>query len=360
MIFSTDNLLAAKNGLKLWSTNVVPSLLPFFIATELLNYTNITIILGKLLSKVMRPMFNIPGEGAYAFIMGIISGYPVGAKIVSDLYEKGTCTKNEAERMLAFTNNSGPLFIIGTVGILLFGNTNIGALLFFTHIISGITVGILLGICSRMSASKNINQVYANKSIGYENKEISFSDLGNILALSISKSISTVLQIGGFVVLFSVILSIVNRLNIIEYISNILELVHIPNNISKSLFFGIIELTNGVGLAANLHEKIISNNIILCSFLLGFGGLSVLLQVLSIISKVGLNIKTYFIGKLLHGIFAALYTYIFIYNFSIFNLDICTSSESSFNVFSFACLFSLAVVITCILFHTQKKFLKHN
>ena len=63
----------------------------------------------------MRPIFNVPGEGAFAFIMGIISGYPVGAKIVSDFKSRNICTDVECERLLAFTNNAGPLFIVGTV-----------------------------------------------------------------------------------------------------------------------------------------------------------------------------------------------------------------------------------------------------
>lgn len=63
------------------------------------------------------------GVGAYAFIMGIISGYPVGAKIVTEFRLNGDCSKAEAERLLAFTNNSGPLFIIGTIGVSMFGNT---------------------------------------------------------------------------------------------------------------------------------------------------------------------------------------------------------------------------------------------
>ncbi len=63
------------------------------------------------------------GIGAYAFVMGIISGYPVGAKIVTEFKNNGECSKAEAERLLSFTNNSGPLFIIGTVGIAMFGNT---------------------------------------------------------------------------------------------------------------------------------------------------------------------------------------------------------------------------------------------
>ena len=63
----------------------------------------------------MRPIFNVPGEGAFPLIMGIISGYPVGAKIVTNFRKNNICTKEEAERLITFTNNSGPLFIIGTV-----------------------------------------------------------------------------------------------------------------------------------------------------------------------------------------------------------------------------------------------------
>lgn len=115
VIFSKSNLTAAKNGLKLWANNVVPSLLPFFIATNLLSHTNVIKYVSKACNKFMRPIFNVPGECAYAFILGLISGYPVGAKIVTDLNDNNLCTTEEAERMLCFTNNSGPLFIIGTV-----------------------------------------------------------------------------------------------------------------------------------------------------------------------------------------------------------------------------------------------------
>ncbi len=115
VIFSKDNLQASKDGLSLWVTSVVPALLPFFIACELLSYTDIVNFLGRKLKKIMRPLFNVPGEGAFPLIMGIISGYPVGAKIVTNFRKNGICTKEEAERLITFTNNSGPLFIIGTV-----------------------------------------------------------------------------------------------------------------------------------------------------------------------------------------------------------------------------------------------------
>lgn len=96
--FSRDNLTAAKDGLTLWVTSVVPALLPFFIACELLSQTDIIDFLGKKLNKIMRPIFNVPGEGAFPLIMGIISGYPVGAKIVTNfrnsrtLYKRGRWT----------------------------------------------------------------------------------------------------------------------------------------------------------------------------------------------------------------------------------------------------------------------------
>ena len=80
IVFSRENLTASKQGLSLWITSVVPSLLPFFIACELLSSTNIIDYLGIKLKKIMKPIFNVPGEGAFPFIMGIISGYPVRSK----------------------------------------------------------------------------------------------------------------------------------------------------------------------------------------------------------------------------------------------------------------------------------------
>ena len=84
----------------------------------------------------------------------LLVGYPVGAKIVTNFRKQGICTKEEGERLLTFTNNSGPLFIIGTVGISLFGNTTIGLLLFITHLMSCLTVGFLFRFWKRHSRIK--------------------------------------------------------------------------------------------------------------------------------------------------------------------------------------------------------------
>lgn len=331
VLFSKTNLTAAKNGLILWANAVVPSLFPFFVATEMLGYTNVVPFLGKWLTPIMRPLFGVPGEAAFAFIMGLISGYPVGAKIVSNFMEQGICTKEEAERMLAFTNNSGPLFIIGTVGITLFGNTTIGILLFITHVLACISIGIFLNLFSKRKNSslinnrsnlynRNTNVNYKSKkefqtnNTNFKNSNLTFSSLGEILGNSIKSATSTVLMIGGFVVMFSVVISILNQSHILDGLSNVLApvlaVIGIPVDLVKPLLCGIAELTNGVNLVAGTPIKAISINIILCAFLLGFGGFSVLLQVFSIVSKNGLSIKKYAFGKLLQGIFAALYTFI--------------------------------------------------
>lgn len=112
VIFSRSNLAAATNGLTLWATCIVPSLFPFFVIANLLSHTKVVNFIGKLLDKSMRPVFNVPGIGGFAFVMGLISGYPVGAKVVSDFRENGLVTKDEGERLLAFTNNSRSTFYI--------------------------------------------------------------------------------------------------------------------------------------------------------------------------------------------------------------------------------------------------------
>ena len=94
VIFSKTNLSSAKSGLVLWANSIVPVLFPFFVATELLSHTNLTYYLGKILNRFMKPIFNVRGEGSFSFIMGIISGYPIGAKIADNFREKESNYEN--------------------------------------------------------------------------------------------------------------------------------------------------------------------------------------------------------------------------------------------------------------------------
>ena len=240
VIFSNTNLYAAKNGLFLWANSIVPTLFPFFVATELLSHTNFTYYLGKILNKFMKPVFNIRGEGSFALIMGIISGYPTGAKIAANFRLNNICSKEECERLLSFTNNSGPLFILGTVGISMFGNSTIGLLLLVSHLLASITVGIIFRFWKLNIKPSSITA----PSYKTSNDNISMSNLGGIIGNSITNSINTILLIGGFVVLFSVIISILQNsqlLNVLtDLLSPIFAFLHIPEKFATGFISGIL------------------------------------------------------------------------------------------------------------------------
>lgn len=209
------------------------------------------------------------------------------------------------------------------VGISLFGSSLVGFLLLFTHILGCLTVGFLFRFWKKNSA-KEISYNTAKS----ENKlqTITVANLGEIMGTSIQSATSTILMIGGFVVLFSVIISILNVSGVTNVVSMIFEpvcnFIGVPVQISSSMFTGILEITNGINLISGIKLKQISINIILTAFLLGIGGISVLLQVLSIVAKSDLSIKPYIIGKILHGFFAAFYTFLIIQIFPMFNFNL--------------------------------------
>ena len=301
VIYSKENIIAVKAGLELWINNVIPSLFPFFIATEILCKTNIINILGKLLEKPISFLFNVPGESSFALIMGIISGYPSGAKIVSNLKSQEILSLEEAERLIAFTNNSGPLFILGAVGVSLLKNSQIGYKLFISHIISCLLVGIIF------RNWKKTKRIKKTKKLQKENKNIELKDLGEILGVSIRNSIITITNIGGFIVLFSVIISILNSSGFFIFTASIFEKINFPIDIGNGIISGIIELTNGVKIMSQI--PLTNFNISVISLLIGFGGLSVLFQVYSIISKENISIKPYIYGKILQGILSFFITF---------------------------------------------------
>jgi len=329
VIFSQDVFNSAYTGLMLWVNNIVPSLFPFLICLNVLTNTNILQIIGKLLEPVIRPFFNIPGNGAFAIIMGMCSGYPVGAKFAASLREKNQCSKTEGERILAFTNTSGPLFIIGAVGIGMFGDGKLGTLFLITHIISALLVGIIF----RFYKFNHNTQIYKKELHSSSNQNTSSiktktPPLGNLIGEAIKNSISTLLLICGFIVFFEVLGTILDSIGVTNIISktvcNILSTLgfstELTNEISAGCFKGLLEITSGLKIlsTATIDYKILFTII---AIILGFGGLSVHMQVASIISATDLSLKPYLLGKTLHGIFAGTLTYIVLTYTSFFNLE---------------------------------------
>ena len=193
----------------------------------------------------------------------------------------------------------------------MFYSKEIGLALLLSHFLASFTVGFLF-----RNYKKDKDELYRNcQGIEKNIPKITFHNLGEILGESIKNSINIILTIGGFIVLFSVIISIFNESHIFNLIANFFANFGISENIVKAILSGILEVTNGLKLSSYLHEKSLYINIILSSFILGFGGISVMLQVYSVISKQKLSIKPYIYGKFLQAIFSAIYIIIILQAF---------------------------------------------
>ena len=138
-----EALEAARGGVTLCLNVIIPSLFPFFVLSALVVDLGLSRYFGRALQWMMRPLFHVSGTCASALALGLIGGYPVGDRTAVSLYEKGLCSKTEAERMLAFCNNSGPAFILGVVGVGVFSSSRAGIFLYLAHAAASLCVGFL-------------------------------------------------------------------------------------------------------------------------------------------------------------------------------------------------------------------------
>lgn len=306
LIFSENNFLATITGMNLFITSVFPSLFPFLVATEILYNSNFINLFDNNPKKnsLVSKLFNVPSKSIIAIILGFISGYPIGAKITANLKRDKYLSKAEAERLISFTNNSSPIFIISTIGISILGNKTLGLSLLFIHIFSSILVGLIFRFWKYNDKESLDYSKYI--SLNDNNKLKTIPSNIDIFLNSIKNSVNTIFQIGGFVIIFSVILSILKSTGILNIVSYLLSLTGIPENVSQSLIFGFFEITNGLNLISTFSSQNLILSLLIISFLLGFGGISILFQIYSIIHKEHISIKPYLYGKLLHGIISVI------------------------------------------------------
>ena len=286
MILSpTGCISAAREAVGLCLDVVIPSLFPFFICSGLFVALGMAELAGRFLSRLMRPLFRVSGAGALAVVLGVVSGYPVGAKCAADLYSEGYITKKEAERLTAFCNNSGPLFIIGAVGVGMLTSRETGLLLYGIHVLSALLVGFVFRFYGGRAS------VAAPACLPPEKTQANLQSIGGALGRVVENSAETMLKVCGFVILFSVFASV------------------LPQNGGSAFAYAALEITGGV--KALLETGSLSNvlKLSLASFYLAFSGISVLLQVASVLAPCGLSIKPYLLGKLLQGTFAFVITF---------------------------------------------------
>lgn len=300
----------------MWWEIVFPSLLPFFIVAEILISFGIVRFVGVLLEPLMRPLFNVSGAGAFAWAMGMVSGFPAGAKITARLYEDQQISKIEAERLISFTNNSNPLFIYGAVSVGFFANVKLGLLLAVSHYLGNLVVGVIMRFYkfnetknSKRKKDKNIFKVAFKELHSTRLKEK--RTIGSILGDAVANSIRTLLIIGGFIILFSVLNQILFALGITKVLASTLVLffhmLSLPESLTLPLIAGLFEITQGAYLTSQVSNVSLLHQAMIVSFVLAFSGFSVQAQVASILAEAKLPFKPFFIGRVIQACFSTLF-----------------------------------------------------
>jgi sporulation integral membrane protein YlbJ len=298
LIFPEESYTAAQDGLILWWQVVLPALLPFFMIAEILLASNSITYIGFLLAPVMRPIFRLPGEAALAIVMGYSSGFPTGAAVTAGLRQKGLVSKEEGERLIAFTNNASPLFITISVAAGILAEPSLGYLLLLIHYGSNLLIGFFLRFSAKSSAK-------INKKIQPLPPRQELLPLGRILKNAAQKAGRNVVLIGCYMVFFSVLTQILQSSGLTNIMIN---LFHLPPDIGRSLSLGIWEMTLGIN-AIGASTAAPGLKLAICAALLAWGGFSVQAQVAAMVSDTDIGIKTYIVSRIIHVVisFAAIF-----------------------------------------------------
>lgn len=274
--FEVSNSVAL--SLDLCLKSVIPALFPFLCVSNIVTEIGIP---HNFFTFFLSKLFNISPVSVPAYILGILCGYPIGAKMALELFEKGKIGQKEKDRLLVFANNSGPGFIIGMVGGVLFNNIRIGIIIYISHIFASVIYGFITSF-----VPLKIRCSYTN-----DDRNISFL---SVLSLSIKKSIENLINITGVIIFFS---SLISLLNLVPFMS-VFSL--------KGLVYGLLEMTNGIKIIVLAPLSLRLKGAI-ASFLVTFSGFSVFMQIKSFSDKI--NTASYFFGKTLCGIFAFILTF---------------------------------------------------
>lgn len=289
---SADARQGAAEGLRLWGTLLVPSLLPYFAAAGLLARLGAVEALARRLTPAASRLFGVSGAGAAVFLLGLSGGYPLGAASIGTLYENGTISKDEAEHLLLFCDNSGPAFAVGALGTGVFGSAGWGLLLWGIHALSAAAVGILF----RRKRSDKAPLPPARPPM----------DFSAALGSAVTAAGQTLLQIGAYVIFFSALLASLGTFGFPDTLAGELAFrTGAPLSFFRALFTGALELSSGIGAMAGL--PLTPGSFALGAFLLSWGGLCVHGQAGAAAS--GLETRKRLGGKFLQGVFSAALAY---------------------------------------------------
>ena len=321
-LYPKEALEAAIRGISIWWEVLFPALFPFFVVAELLLGFGIVHYIGCLFDPMMRPIFRVPGYGGFVMAMGFASGYPIGARLTSQLWDNKLVNREEGERLVAFTTTSDPIFLIGAVSVGFFHDASLAVVLAITHY----GAGVLVGLCMRYHGDqahpihnpvKKKQGFILTRALAamHEARIRDNRPLGQLLQEAVQSGLRLVFMVGGLVVFVSVLLellSLTGLLNISYTITAVfLNLLAVPAQLAPAFVNGIFEVTLGskdAGAAG--ASSILLHQVAMASFLLSWAGLSVHAQIASILTPTNLRYTPFVFARLLHGILAATLVYV--------------------------------------------------
>ncbi len=296
---------SALNGLSLYVTTVLPALFPFYFCATLLTKIGAAEVCSIVMKKPIKFLFNAPPESAFAIVCSLLCGYPVGAAALNSLYLEGYLDEDGVRRAMPVCSTSGPLFMLGTVGSALFHNAHVGAVVLVSHIIGTFICGVVFrGF--KLPKNKQFDDKITPKSNATETKKSSpkVADLNslenklygkeNALSESVSKATLSMLYLGGYIVLASMLADCVL---LIPYLNNA------PAEI-KTLMQGVIEMTRGCVCAVDVSY--LPYAVALCTFIITLGGLCICMQSCSYLIPCGIKTSRYLLCKLCQATAAGL------------------------------------------------------
>lgn len=280
----------ALDGALVWATILLPSLFPFVFFSKLFTTFEVSSNLAKPFSKVTNKFYRCSHDCAYVFLLSLLCGYPIGAKLTSDLFLEGKISRGEANRSVAFVSNCGPMFLIGSVGVGMLGSAKAGLVLLICHIFGSIINGFLY-----RNAWKNLDceRMIAK---GQATQKQSISDV-------VFSSINSVLMVGAYVIIFFIVAEIFTSLKIFSPIANLFNMFGIETNLTEGFLSGLLEITKGAK-AISMASTNLKITVPLICFLVTFGGFSTFMQSYTFLEKVGMKKNTLLIEKTTQALIA--------------------------------------------------------
>ena len=284
---------SAYTGLLLFGTKVAPALFPFFFFTGVLTRLGAAEGIGGMMRRPLSFLYNAPGCGGYVWCMSVLSGYPVGAKLVRELFDGGAIDGRQAATIASFTSTSGPLFIVGTVAASMFNSPSMGYILLAIHFIAALANGFFYRGAKGAGAAVHVKPMRTRISAA--------------LSESMKSAISSVLTVGGFVIIFGMAADALYNTGIISVLavplSRIMPNASLP--LAEGVLIGLVEVTRG---AAHMAQAGADTAALLpcLSFILAFGGLSIILQSLSFLFSCKVSARKFLLMKCTQSLIAAL------------------------------------------------------